>query len=292
MVGGRIHIDDRPWLDWPPLPKVMAGDLPAGGGGPKVLVVEDDESVRMTLGYNLLASGYDVVQAENDERGLKLARSWTPDLVVLDLMLPGVSGEDVCRTLRQESNVPILILTARRSQAEKVRGLELGADDYMTKPFGVHEFLSRVDALIRRSKRPPHLTVDPDRIRLGEFTLDALARRAAVGKQEVKLSPREFKLLFFLVQHAGVAHSLESLLRTIWGPDFRGTGKTVVVHVRWLRKKLEEFPDVPFRITTISRVGYRVDLAPGVFVEHWPTLGPDSVEGEPEDGDSHNHLHS
>jgi DNA-binding response OmpR family regulator len=261
----------------------MAADLPAAGGGPKVLVVDDDESVRMTLGYNLLASGYDVLQAESGEKGLKLARTWTPDLVVLDLMLPRLPGEDVCRILRQESNVPILILTARRSQAEKVRGLALGADDYMTKPFGVQEFLSRVEALIRRSKRPPHLTVDPARVRLGDFTLDALARRVAVGDHEVKLSPREFKLLFFLVQHPGVAHSLETLLRTIWGPDFRGQTKTVVVHVWWLRKKLEEFPDVPFRIATISGVGYRVDLAPGISVENWPTAasGSDSPDGAP-----------
>jgi len=266
------------------MPQLMAADLPAASGGPKVLVVEDDESVRMTLGYNLLASGYDVLQAESGERGLKLARSWTPDLVVLDLMLPRQSGEDVCRILRQESNVPILILTARRSQAEKVRGLALGADDYMTKPFGVQEFLSRVEALIRRSKRPPHLTVDPDRVRLGDFTLDALARRVAVGDHEVRLSPREFKLLFFLVQHPGVAHSLETLLRTIWGPDFQGQNKTIVVHVRWLRKKLEEFPDLPFRIATISGVGYRVDLEPGTSVENWPTAAsgtdpPDSAPG-------------
>jgi len=281
----------------------MAGHLPAAGGGPKVLVVDDDESVRMTLGYNLLASGYDVLQAESGEKGLKLARTWTPDLVVLDLMLPRLPGEDVCRILRQESNVPILILTARRSQAEKVRGLALGADDYMTKPFGVQEFLSRVEALIRRSKRPPHLTVDPARVRLGDFTLDALARRVAVGDHEVKLSPREFKLLFFLVQHPGVAHSLETLLRTIWGPDFRGQTKTVVVHVWWLRKKLEEFPDVPFRIATISGVGYRVDLAPGIAVEHWPTpaSGTDSPDGTPgpadrelvgQNGDPHLRRHS
>ena len=267
------------------------------------MVVDDDESVRMTLGYNLLASGYDVLQAETGEKGLKLARSWTPDLVVLDLMLPRLPGEDVCRILRQESNVPILILTARRSQAEKVRGLALGADDYMTKPFGVQEFLSRVEALIRRSKRPPHLTVDPARVRLGDFTLDALARRVAVGDHEVKLSPREFKLLFFLVQHPGVAHSLETLLRTIWGPDFRGQTKTVVVHVWWLRKKLEEFPDVPFRIATISGVGYRVDLAPGIAVEHWPTpaSGTDSPDGTPgpadrelvgQNGDPHLRRHS
>jgi len=268
----------------------MAADLPAASGGPKVLVVEDDESVRMTLGYNLLASGYDVLQAESGEKGLRLARSWTPDLVVLDLMLPRLPGEDVCRILRQESNVPILILTARRSQAEKVRGLALGADDYMTKPFGVQEFLSRVEAMIRRSKRPPHLTVVPDRVRLGDFNLDALARRASVGDHEVKFSPREFKLLFFLVQHPGVAHSLETLLRTVWGPDFQGQNKTVVVHVRWLRKKLEEFPAMPFRIATISRVGYRVDLAPGISAENWstsasetgsPDRAPSLADGEP-----------
>lgn len=261
----------------------MAGHLSAAAGGPKVLVVDGDESVRMTLGYHLLSSDYDVLQAESGERGLKLARSSTPDLVVLDLTLPGVSGEDVCRILRQESNVPILILTARRSQADKARGLALGADDYMTKPFGVPEFLSRVEALIRRSKRPPHLTVDPDRVRLGDLTLDALARRVTVGDHEVNFSPREFKLLFFLIQNPGVAHSLETLLRTIWGPDFHGLTKTVAVHIRWLRKKLEEFPEVPFRIVTIPRVGYRLDLAPGVSLESWPqsASGTGSPDGAP-----------
>ena len=144
--------------------------------------------------------------------------------------------------------------------------------------------------MIRRSKRPPHLTVVPDRVRLGDFNLDALARRASVGDHEVKFSPREFKLLFFLVQHPGVAHSLETLLRTVWGPDFQGQNKTVVVHVRWLRKKLEEFPAMPFRIATISRVGYRVDLAPGISAENWstsasetgsPDRAPSLADGEP-----------
>ncbi|MGC2191098.1 MAG: response regulator transcription factor [Candidatus Dormiibacterota bacterium] len=245
----------------------MADSAASAGAGRKVLLVEDDEAVRMTLRYNLAASGYVVLEADSGTKGLELARSRTPDLVVLDLMLPELSGEEVCLILRKESDVPILMLTARGSEPDKVQGLALGADDYMTKPFGVQEFVARVEALIRRAERPPHPSTRPERVRLGDFVLDASARRVVFGEREVKMSPREFNLLFFLLEHAGKVHSREILLRSVWGADFHGDNKTVAVHIRWLREKFEAFPTMPFRISTVFGVGYRIDLAPGIKVE-------------------------
>src|ERR1035437_8449859 len=205
----------------------------------------------MTLRYNLAANGYVVLEAASRTKGLDMARARTPDLLVLDLMLPELTGEEVCRILRQESDVPILMLTARGSEPDKVQGLALGADDYMTKPFGVQEFLARGEALIR----------------LGDFVLDASARRVVFGEHEVRMSPREFNLLFFLLEHPGKVHSRDALLRAVWGSDFHGDSKTIAVHIRWLREKFEAFPTMPFRINTVFGVGYRVDLAPGIKAE-------------------------
>ncbi|MGC1185032.1 MAG: response regulator transcription factor [Candidatus Dormiibacterota bacterium] len=246
----------------------MAEVAPSAGAGRKVLLVEDDEAVRMTLRYNLAAVGYVVLEAASGTRGLELARSRTPDLVVLDLMLPELTGEEVCRILRQESNVPILMLTARGDEVDKVKGLAQGADDYMTKPFGVQEFVARVEALIRRAEQPPRPSARPGTVRLGNFLLDASARRVVIDDKEVKMSPREFNLLYYLLEHAGRVHSRETLLRAVWGADFHGDSKTVAVHIRWLREKFETFPTMPFRISTVFGVGYRVDLAPGVQAEH------------------------
>ena len=226
-----------------------------------ILLLGDDESARISLVYNLVAAGYEVFQAAGAAQALDRAR--TVDLVVLDLAAPDLPGEEVCRLLRHQSNVPILIISGRRSQAEKVKGFALGADDYVTKPFGAREVLARVDALIRRSKRPPHLPVTPDPIRLGDFVLDAGARRVTVSDREVTLSRLEFSLLLFLLQHPGEAHSVDALLRMVWGPDFHGQRKTVTIHIMWLRRKFEVFAKIPFRICTVPGAGYRVDLAPG-----------------------------
>lgn len=235
----------------------------AAAPGRLVLVVEDEESVRMTLRYNLAARGYVVLEAEAGPEGLEAMRARNPDLVVLDLMLPGLSGEEVCRRIRAESDVPILMLTARTAESDKVHGLDLGADDYMTKPFGVQEFLARVEALLRRSQRPPRPAPTATVLRVGEVTVDSEARRVLVGEREVKMSPKEFSLLYHLLSTPGRVHSRESLLRAVWGPGFHGESKTVAVHIRWLREKFEAFPTLPFRISTVFGVGYRIDLAPG-----------------------------
>jgi DNA-binding response OmpR family regulator len=233
----------------------------------KVLVVEDEESVRMTLRYNLAAKGYVVLEASTGTQGLALARERRPDLVVLDLMLPELAGEEVCRALRQESDVPILMLTARGSETEKVKGLGLGADDYMTKPFGLNEFMARVEALLRRSERPKREGTASERLQVGGFVLDAASRRVTMDDTDVKMSPREFNLLFFLLSNPGRVQSRDALLRAVWGLNFNGDSKTVAVHIRWLREKFEAFPSLPFRINTVFGVGYRVDIAPGVQLQ-------------------------
>jgi len=227
-----------------------------------VLLVEDDEAVRMTLRYNLAAKGYVVSEAATGTEGLQRARDRRPHLIVLDLMLPELHGLEVCRILREETEVPILILTARGTEAEKIRGLELGADDYLTKPFGVGEFLARVEALLRRAERRPAPPEREEQVVIGDFVLDHSAHRVTVGGVVVKMSPREFGLLAHLVAHPGRVHSRDALLRAVWGPRFEGDAKTVAVHIRWLREKFEAFPSLPFRITTVFGVGYRLDVAP------------------------------
>lgn len=221
----------------------------------------------MTLRYNLAARGYVVLEAGSGTQGLELMRSRNPDLVVLDLMLPELSGEEVCRAIRAESDVPILMLTARASETDKVSGLGLGADDYMTKPFGLKEFMARIEALLRRSERPQRSNAPSERIRVGGFVLDASSRQVLMDDRPVKMSPREFSLLFFLLSHPGRVQSRDAILRGVWGPDFNGDGKTVAVHIRWLREKFETFPSLPFRINTVFGVGYRVDIAPGVHLQ-------------------------
>lgn len=237
------------------------------GSGRRILLIEDEEAVRMTLRYNLAAKGYVVSEASSGTQGLALARARPPDLVVLDLMLPELSGEEVCRALREESDVPILMLTARTAEHDKVSGLSLGADDYMTKPFGVGEFMARVDALLRRSQRSSRPSLPAERIRVDGFVLDRSSRRVSLDQLEVKMSPREFNLLFYLLSNPGRVHSREALLRAVWGTDFHGDSKTVAVHIRWLREKFEAFPSLPFRINTVFGVGYRVDIAPGAHLQ-------------------------
>jgi DNA-binding response OmpR family regulator len=241
--------------------------MAAEGRSRKVLLVEDEESVRMTLRYNLAAKGYVVLEASSGTQGLALARERRPDLVVLDLMLPELSGEEVCRALRQESDVPILMLTARGSETEKVKGLGLGADDYMTKPFGLNEFMARVEALLRRSDRPKHDSSASERLQVGAFVMDAASRRVSMDETDIKMSPREFNLLFFLLGNPSRVQSRDAILRAVWGPNFNGDSKTVAVHIRWLREKFEAFPTLPFRINTVFGVGYRVDIAPGVQLQ-------------------------
>ncbi len=224
-------------------------------GSNTILIVEDDANLREMLALNLRAGGYRVVTAAGGMAALELARTEQPDLVILDLMLPELDGLTVCRSLRELSDVPILMLTARTGELDKIIGLESGADDYMTKPFSLGELQARLRALLRRSG--PRR--GGDEIVSGDLTLNLVSRRAFLRGQELTLSPKEFSLLAELMRHQGAVLSRDLLLTRIWGYDYYGDNRTVDVHVRWLREKIEADPAHPQRIITVRGIGYRFE---------------------------------
>jgi DNA-binding response OmpR family regulator len=229
----------------------------------RILVVEDEPTIRETLRYNLVKEGYLVSEAGTGSDALTEARRVRPDLILLDLMLPELSGLEVCRILRQEMRTPILMLTAKGTEVDKVVGLQIGADDYVTKPFSLSELLARITALLRRAEMSgqdsgPQAVAEVEQI--GDFRLDRAARTVHVGGEEVRLAPKEFDVLSYLLAHAGRVQSRETMIQRVWGSNFFGDRKTVDVHVRWLREKFERFDRMPFRITTVFGVGYRLDL--------------------------------
>lgn len=220
-----------------------------------ILVVEDDETLRQTLSFNLEDEGYQVAVAADGQTALKVARSQPFDLIVLDIMLPELDGLSVCRILRRELDVPVIILTARSSEVDKIIGLDSGADDYITKPFSLGEFLARVRAALRRNLKQG----GGERLTSGDLSLDLVARKAYKGDHELILSFKEFDLLAELIRNRGMVLSRDLLLTKVWGYDYVGESRTVDVHVRWLREKIEEEPSKPARITTIRSVGYRFE---------------------------------
>ncbi len=221
----------------------------------KILLVDDEPTLLATLALNLRASGYDVITAPDGAAALEIAKAEAPDLIVLDLMMPELDGLTVCRTLRQVSDTPILVLTARTGELDKIIGLESGADDYMTKPFSLGELQARLRALLRRAG--PRRT--SDEIRSEDLMLNLVSRRAFLGDKELVLSPKEFSLLAELMRHQGAVLSRDLLLTRVWGYDFYGDSRTVDVHVRWLREKIEDNPSQPSRITTVRGIGYRFE---------------------------------
>jgi DNA-binding response OmpR family regulator len=227
------------------------------GAMKRILVVDDEPTLVATLRYNLEREGYQVVTASDGDSGLSLARSDRPDLVILDLMLPVIDGFEVCRLLRREMTVPILMLTAKADEVDKVVGLELGADDYVTKPFSMRELLARVRALLRRAETAP--AVDVELLAAGNLQVDLRRREASRQGRVLTLKPKEYELLLFLLRNRGRAFTREQLLDQIWGYDFAGDTRTVDVHMRWLRQKIEDEPAKPTRLITIRGVGYRFD---------------------------------
>lgn len=227
----------------------------------KILVVEDEITLSETLVYNLERQGYDVMAAMDGHEALRLARSQKPDLILLDLMLPGIDGLEITRILRKESSIPILILTAQGEEIDRVLGLELGADDYMPKPFSMRELLARVKAILRR------IQLDQDRAKSSNqemLVFDNLVineRKHEVYLDDVplKLKPKEYDLLLYLCMNAGQVLTRSLILEQVWGWDFSGGTRTVDVHVRWLREKIEADPTNPTRIITVHGVGYRFD---------------------------------
>ncbi len=222
----------------------------------KVLLVEDEAGLILTLTDRLQSEGFDVKTAADGETGLASALRENFDLIILDVMLPKKNGLDVCRDLRQKGiNTPILMLTAKGETIDKVLGLKLGADDYLTKPFEVMELLARIEALLRRS--PNTSQNSPDSFRFGDVSIDFKRAEVRKNNQPIELSAIEFKLLHFLIENRGAVHSRDKLLDEVWGYDAMPTTRTVDVHVAWLRQKLEPNPKHPQFIQTIHGFGYK-----------------------------------
>ena len=231
--------------------------------GPTVLIVEDEENLLEALRYSLEHEGFAVLGAADGAAGLNAARQSRPDLVILDVMLPGLDGLEVCRILRKETDVPILMLTAKIDEVDRVVGLELGADDYVTKPFSMRELIARVRAMLRRS-RLTHAVADADSdvaqlIREANLEIDLTSHTATVSGRRIDLKPREFDLLSLLAANPRRVFTRDQILERLWGIDFYGDARTVDVHVRWLREKIEDDPSRPQRIVTVRGVGYRFD---------------------------------
>ena len=220
-----------------------------------VLVVDDEPTLVATLKYNLEREGYNVVAAGDGDKAIALARAERPDLMILDLMLPAVDGLEVCRILRREMSLPILMLTARAGEVDKVVGLEIGADDYVTKPFSTRELLARVRALLRRTATP----MDEEILVSGNLRVDMKRREVTRDDRTVELKPKEMELLIYFMRNKGRAFTREQLLREVWGYDFYGDSRTVDVHISWLRQKIEDVPGKPVRILTVRGVGYRFE---------------------------------
>jgi len=228
-----------------------------------ILLVDDDAMLLETLAFNLRNSGYEVLTAADGVAALEIAQERQPDLIILDLMLPELDGLVVCRSLRRSSDVPILMLTARTAELDKIVGLESGADDYLTKPFSLGELLARIRALLRRAApRPSASVLHSGGLRTGSeqtLVLNLVSRRASLGGKDLLLSPKEFNLLAELVRQRGVVLSRDLLLSCVWGGDFLGDARTVDVHVHWLREKIEPDPSDPHRIVTVRGIGYRFE---------------------------------
>jgi DNA-binding response OmpR family regulator len=232
-----------------------------------ILVVEDETSLRETLAYNLQKEGYSVEAVGDGRSALDTARRLKPDLLVLDIMLPGMDGFEVCRVLRKEMSMPILMLTARDDEIDRVVGLEVGADDYLTKPFSMRELVARVKAQLRRSRlvqdqldkaRSPD-SIIPDVLAFDNLVINHTRREVTLNGAPLALKPQEYELLVFFAGHKGQMLSREFILERVWGWDFIGDSRTVDVHVRWLRQKVEADAARPTRIVTVRGGGYRFE---------------------------------
>ncbi len=223
-----------------------------------MLVVEDEENLLAAIRYNLEREGYRTLTATDGEEGLRKAAQEDPDLLVLDVMLPVLDGFEVCRLVRRDSDVPILFLTAKDQEMDRVVGLELGADDYVVKPFSMRELLARVRAMLRRPRTGAGRS-KPERIVSGDLDLDLSSHTLKRGGEPVDLKPRAFELLALLMSHRGRVFTRDQVLERLWGIDYIGDSRTVDVHIRWIREKIEKDSGKPTRIVTVRGVGYRFD---------------------------------
>ncbi len=223
-----------------------------------ILIVDDDALLRRSLAFNLERADYRVRTVATAEDALAQVRLDPPDLVLLDIGLPGMDGLDALRNLRRQIDVPVIFLTARRREMDQVLGLELGADDYVTKPFDIDVLLARIKAVLRRATPAPALARGPAPLVVGDLVVDPAAHTVTVGGRAVELPPREFDVLHVLALEAGHVVSVDDLLARVWGAEYTGEPQVVYVHIRWLREKLEDDPRHPRRILTVRGVGYKL----------------------------------
>ncbi len=232
----------------------------------KILVVEDEPTLQETIAYNLTKEGYEVEVAGDGHTALEMARRMEPNLLLLDIMLPGLDGLEITRILRREMNVPIIMLTARDEEIDRVVGLEMGADDYLTKPFSMRELMARVKAQLRRSRlhqeeleRYTDTAAPQKTLAFDDLVINTTRHEITLGEETLSLKPKEYELLLFFAEHRGQMLSREFILERVWGWDYVGDSRTVDVHIRWLRQKVEKDPSSPERIITVRGGGYRFD---------------------------------
>ena len=226
----------------------------------KVLVIEDEESFREALEFILTKEGFQIESAATGSDGLTAFDKYNPDIILLDLMLPGMSGTDVCKSIRAKSNVPIIMLTAKDAEVDKVVGLEVGADDYVTKPFSSPELIARIRAVLRRGSSEPRV-VDEDVIELGPIKLDIARHSVQVNNQEVTMPLKEFEVLEYLMENSGRVLTRGQLMDRIWGSNYVGDGKTLDVHIKRIRSKIEQDPANPKLLHTVRGLGYKFEVS-------------------------------
>lgn len=231
-----------------------------------ILIVEDELSLQETLAYNLKKEGYTVETVGDGRSALEAARRLKPDLIVLDIMLPEMDGFEVARILRKEMSAAILMLTARDDEIDRVVGLEVGADDYLTKPFSMRELMARVKSQLRRARllreemgRPDSAPPKHETLKFDNLVINLTRREVTLDEAPLQLKPKEYELLLFFAEHKGQMLSREFVLERVWGWDFIGDSRTVDVHIRWLRQKVEKDPAAPVRIVTVRGGGYRFE---------------------------------
>ena len=226
----------------------------------RIMVVEDELTLQETLAYNLKHQGYDVITSGNGLDAIKKAQEIKPDLIILDVMLPGADGFEVCRQIRKEMNMPILMLTARTDEIDRVVGLEVGADDYLTKPFSMRELIARIKAMLRRMHMITEINKTKDSakqvLKFGNLVINEIRHEVTLDDSILSLSPKEFDLLLFLVKNKGKMVTRELALEKVWGWEYIGNSRSVDVHIRWLREKIEVDPKEPHRIITVRGGGY------------------------------------
>lgn len=226
----------------------------------KILVVDDEPSITKSIQYSFEKEGYNVLVAHTGPDGVEMAKQHKPNLVILDVMLPDLDGYEVCRMIRQELPAPIIMLTAKGEEIDKVVGLEIGADEYVTKPFSLRELQARVKALLRLvARHGSPKPAEPERIEMGDLIIDIARHEVTLSGKVLTLTLKEFELLKLLALNANKVLSREYLIEQVWGYDFAGEGRTVDVHIHWLREKIEKDPNNPGRIQTVRGVGYRFE---------------------------------